>query len=223
MSVLDLWAATRADMSALGRGLRAEEGDIPVPACPMWTVREVFAHQAGVTSDILGGRLDGVASDPWTQRQVDERAGRTLVEILDEWDADAPRLLEAMAPSGDAVDPRLVIDVWTHDQDVRGAVGRPGLRRGEQAEWVADRFRDHVADQVERAALAPLTVDLGDRPAAEGSVTVDRFEFCRATVGRRSLEQMRQWAWAVDDPEPYLDLIPVFAARADALVEREAP
>ena len=178
-------------MSALGRGLRDDEGDTPVPACPVWTVREVFAHQAGVANDILGGRMEGVASDPWTQRQVDERAGRTLAEILDEWDADAPRLLEAMAPLGDAVDPRLVIDVWTHDQDVRGAVGRPGLRRGERAEWVADRFRDHVADQVGRAELAPLTVDFGDRPG-RGSVTVDRFEFCRATVGRRSLDQIRR-------------------------------
>jgi uncharacterized protein (TIGR03083 family) len=223
MSVLELWAATRADMSALGRGLRADEGELPVPACPVWTVREVFAHQAGVANDILGGRMEGVASDPWTQRQVDERAGRTLVEVLDEWDADAPRLLEAMAPLGDTVDPRLVIDVWTHDQDVRGAVGRPGQRRGERADWVADRFRDHIADQVAGAGLAALKVDFGDRPGADGSVTVDRFEFCRATVGRRSLDQIRQWAWAVDDPEPYIDLIPVFAARADALVEPEAP
>jgi uncharacterized protein (TIGR03083 family) len=222
MSVLDLWVAAQVDMSALGRALRADEGDTPVPACPLWTVRQVFAHQAGVASDILSSRVEGVATDPWTQRQVDERADRSLVEILNEWDAAAPRLLEAMAPLGDAVDPRLVIDVWTHDQDVRGAVGRPGQRRGERAEWVANRFRDHVADQVERAELASLTVDFGDRPAAEGSVAVDRFEFCRATVGRRSLDQIRQWAWAVDDPEPYIGLIPVFASRADALIEPEA-
>ena len=223
MSVLDLWAAAQADMSALGRGLRTDEADAPVPACPRWKVRDVFAHQAGVASDILGGRLEGVTTDPWTQRQVEERAGRTLAEILDEWDADAPRLLEAMAPLGDAVDPRMVIDVWTHDQDVRGAVGRPGRRDGERAEWVGDRFRDHLAEEVERAELAPLVVDFGDRPAAEGSVAVSRFEFCRALVGRRSLDQIRQWSWTVDDPEPYVGLIPVFAARADALIEPEAP
>ena len=46
MSVLDLWAAAQADMSALGRGLPADEADAPVPACPVWTVRDVFAHQA---------------------------------------------------------------------------------------------------------------------------------------------------------------------------------
>ena len=222
MSVLDLWAAAQADMSALGRGLRAEAA-APVPACPVWTVHDVFAHQAGVASDILGGRLEGVTTDPWTQRQVEERAGRTLAEILDEWDADAPRLIEAMAPLGDAVDPRMVIDVWTHDQDVRGAVGRPGQRNGERAEWVSDRFRDHLAEEVERAELAPLVVDFGDRPAAEGSVAVSRFEFCRALVGRRSLDQIRQWTWTVDDPEAYVGLIPVFTARADALIEPEAP
>jgi uncharacterized protein (TIGR03083 family) len=224
VSTLDHWAAGQQDLSALGRTLTDADAATVVPACPVWSVRDVFAHQAGVAADILGGRLEGVTTDPWTDRQVRERADRSLTEILDEWDADAPRLLEAMAPLGDAVDPRMVIDVWTHDQDVRGALGRPGGRIGARADWVADRFRDNLATQVERAGLAPLTVDLGDAPvsATGGTLTVDRFEFSRGSVGRRSLDQIRDWAWAVADPEPYVSLIPVFDARANFLLEPEA-
>lgn len=223
MTPLEHWSAVQRDLSALGRTLAEADATAAVPACPRWAVRDVFAHQAGVAADILAGRLDGVTTEPWTQRQVDERAEHSLARILDEWDADAPRLVEAMTPLGDAVDPRMVIDVWTHAQDVRGAVGRPGGRHDETAVWVADRFRDHLAEQVQRAGLAPLTVDFGDGPAveAETTLTVDRFELCRGSVGRRSLDQIRAWAWAVDDPEPYVTRTPVFTARTDPLVEPE--
>ena len=45
----------------------------PVPPCPRWTVHDVVAHLVGVVEDAMAGRLDGVATDPWTQAQVDAR------------------------------------------------------------------------------------------------------------------------------------------------------
>src|SRR5262245_40632639 len=42
----------------------------PSPATPEWTVHDVFAHLVGVTDDVVAGRLDGVATDEWTQKQV---------------------------------------------------------------------------------------------------------------------------------------------------------
>jgi len=226
MSTLDHWAAGQRDLSALGRTLTDGEAELVVPACPDWTVREVFAHQAGVASDILGGRLEGVATDPWTQRQVEERAERTLSQILDEWEADAPRLIEAMTPLGDAIDPRMFMDLWTHDQDVRGAVRRPGGRDGDAAVWVAERLRQNAHEQFERSGLAPIGIDLGDGPtdsAEHGAVRVDRFEFIRASVGRRSPDQVRAWAWSVADPEPYVCLVPVFNPRDTELLEPATP
>lgn len=221
MGPLDHWAAGQQSMSALGRSLTDDEAERTVPACPEWTVRQVFAHQAGVAGDILGGRLDGVATDSWTERQVAERADHSLTEILDEWDADAPRLIEAMAPLGDAVDPRLVVDLWTHEQDVRGATGRPGGRSGPALEWIVAAARNHLQQRAGQADLPPIAVDTGDgSPAIAGeSVAVDAFELTRALTGRRSLDQIRAWAWSVEDPEPYVALLPVFAARATDLVE----
>ena len=181
----------------------------------------MFAHQAGVAADLLAGRLDGVATDPWTQRQVAERADRSLPQILDEWDADAPQLLATLAPFGDDVDPRLVVDLWTHHQDVRGAVGRAGDRDTDLARWAAVGLRRFAQKQFRTAGLDPSSVAFTEDGAAPDgvAVAVDRFEFSRAAVGRRSRAQVRSWAWTVADPEPYLPLVAVFAARPDDLEE----
>ncbi len=221
MGPLDHWAATQQSMTALGRDLTDEQAELAVPACPEWTVRQVFAHQAGVAADILGGRLEGVTTDPWTDRQVTERAEHSLTRILDEWDADAPRLLEAMAPLGDAVDSRMVIDIWTHEQDVRGAVGRAGNRSGPVMDWILVAAGNHLERQFDRSGLPPLVVETGAGPTPVGgaSLSVDAFELARALTGRRSLDQMRAWAWTVEDPEPYLSLIPAFSARTTDLIE----
>jgi uncharacterized protein (TIGR03083 family) len=224
VTTVELWAEGQRAMSDLGRSLTETDGATAVPACPDWTVREVFAHQAGVAADILGGRLDGVATDAWTRRQVAERADRSLAEILDEWDADAPRLVETMAPLGDSVDPRLLIDLWTHAQDVRGATGRPGDRTGTVADWVAGAARSNLEHRVREAGLPAIAVDLGDQPppGPGGGVEVASFELSRALTGRRSPDQIRDWAWTVADPGPYIDLVPVFAPRPDDLVEEAA-
>ncbi len=218
MGPLDHWAASQQSLGALGRELTDAEAELVVPACPDWTVREVFAHQAGVAADILGGRLDGVATDPWTERQVAERADRSLTEILDEWEADTPRLIEAMAPFGDDIDPRMVIDLWTHDHDIRAAVGRAGGRDDATAAWVADRLQADAERRFAKAGLTPTAVVFAEDDTVVALV-VDPFEFSRARVGRRSPDQVRAWAWRVDDPDPYVALVPVFPPRATDLVE----
>jgi uncharacterized protein (TIGR03083 family) len=205
-------------MSELGHGLGTDEAALMAPSCPAWTVRQVFAHQAGVAADLLAGRLDGVATDPWTDRQVQEREGRTLAEILEEWDTDAPRVIEALRPLGGDVDPRLVLDVWAHEQDVRHAVGRPGSRSGPVFDFVVDQVQGHVEHQFTEAALDPSGVDLGDGRSG-AAVQVDPFELVRAVFGRRSADQVMAWAWTVDDPSPYVAVMPAFAFRPDALEE----
>ena len=208
-------------MVAVGRSLDGEQAELAVPACPEWTVREVFAHQAGVCADILAGRMEGVATDDWTARQVAERADHSLPRILDEWDRDAPAVVELLAPVADQVDPRLLGDQWTHDQDVRGAVGRPGARNDRRAGYVTRGLIGAFVQRVGAADLDPVIVDTGlaDVPAGGARLVVDPFEFARAGLGRRSRAQMSAWAWPVDDPGPYIDVLPVFTARTTDLVE----
>lgn len=219
--LLDLWQQGQQELLALGRSLDDHAAARHVPACPEWTVKDVFAHQAGVAADVIGGRVDGIATDEWTERQIVERADKPLGAVLDEWEATAPRLVETLRPVADHVDPRLVIDLWIHDQDVRGALTRPGNRSGPVADWSIERLRRSIANRYKEAGLAPVTIDFHEDldPAPGGRLLVDSFEFARAAVGRRSPTQVRSWEWEVGDLTPYAELVPLFGPRDDVLVE----
>jgi hypothetical protein len=207
--VVERWSKAQAELSGLARTLAADEAEKVVPACPLWTVHQLLAHQAGVAADVLAGRMDGAGSDEWTAAQVDERAGRPL---------------ERLGPA-DGLEPRLLLDLWTHDQDVRGTVGRPGQRDGPTADWVREWLTGFVQAKFAGAGLDPVTLDHGEGalPAAGGVVHVSAFEFVRSVTGRRSLHQVRSWDWEVADPEAYVPLVPAFAPRTTDLVDPGDP
>lgn len=114
--------------------------------CEGWTVRDVVAHIAGNCADVMAGRLDGVGSPAFNQRQVDERRDRSPAEVLAEWDETAPKVealyaglppevwdreLPGMGTVGRGV-LRQLEDLWVHAQDIRiplaaAAVPGPGL------------------------------------------------------------------------------------------------
>jgi uncharacterized protein (TIGR03083 family) len=221
MGLLDLWSGGQQATSALGRSVDAGAAETAVPACPGWTVRAVYAHQAGAAADVLAGNMEGAASDAWTDRQVSDRADRTLPEILDEWDAAAPQLIAALASVEDQLDPRLVMDLWHHRQDVRGALGLPGETSDELSVWVIDRshrFLRHLTKD------ADVEIVFGEPPAepTPGVLTVPGFEAARAMLGRRSLDQVRAWSWGIDVPDELVAAVPVFGPRPDPLVEASA-
>jgi uncharacterized protein (TIGR03083 family) len=221
MAALDLWADGQRAMSALGRTISASDAEREVPACPSWTVRQVYAHQAGAAADILAGRLEGAGSDPWTSRQVAERADRSLEEILDEWDEAAPALVTALAPLGDKVDPRVLLDLWHHHQDVRGALGLPGETSGPLTDWVMGRTRSILADVTEDFGMV---VRFGTPPARpeHNVLVVEPFEAARAVLGRRSYDQIRAWSWGTPDKNDVVGNVPVFRPRREPLEETTA-
>ena len=181
----------------------------PVPTCPSWTVKDVLAHVAGVPADILAGRLDGVASDPWTQAQVDARRDRTVAEICEEWRETGPQIdaiIDSFGPTG----AQLLFDLTTHEHDVRLALGVPGARDAD----VVDVVLDFVVTNLAAAAPGPLRIEadglaweVGDgEPAA--TLRTDRFTLLRAMSGRRTPAQLFALDWD-GDPEPFL---PMFAS-----------
>jgi uncharacterized protein (TIGR03083 family) len=107
--------------------------------CEGWTVGDCARHAVGAIADGLSGRADGLGTPEVTQRECDERAGRTAEELADEcvevrgaaeaflplftdadWDGPAPGGYEGTL--GQGVE-GLWADLWFHGDDMRAALG----------------------------------------------------------------------------------------------------
>lgn len=127
-------AMLRAYLDSAGRFIAAvrQAGEAaaatPVPACPAWTVRDLFAHVTSVAK--LSALSLGFGDDPQVtvDREIAARAGDTLSEIADEWESLLPKVEEKFAGNGPVP---LVVDVVTHEHDLRAALG--------------PEYRDHTA------------------------------------------------------------------------------
>jgi uncharacterized protein (TIGR03083 family) len=204
-----VYRATRERVSALVRGAGDEAGQRVVPACPRWTVRDVVAHLTGVCDDILAGRLDGVATDPWTDAQVARQAGRPVEDILDEWGEVGPRVEELFGPGG--APEQLVFDETTHEHDIRGALHEPGARDDPAVAVALGFVRENFPAAVRAAGAPALTVRsgigelvLGDGAPAAATLTVSAFDLLRSCTGRRTVDQIAALDWGGADPSPWL-------------------
>jgi uncharacterized protein (TIGR03083 family) len=217
------YGAARTRLLDLAATLSDEDATRPVPACPGWVVKDVYAHLAGVVADVIEGRLEGVATDPWTARQVALRADLSLAEVTRQWAEQSPAFDAGLASLRDAIDPRLVIDVWTHEQDIRGALGRVGARTGEPVESIVDRMLRTVSGWWDDGSLPPLRVVTASTDVVLGAgepvvLRASDFEIARALLGRRTPEQVAALDWE-GDPGPLPARLHVFGPAAQAVVE----
>lgn len=219
-----LYRDTRQRYVVLLRSLSADELQRPVLSCPGWTVLDVVAHSVGSATDVVTGNLEAVSTAPWTAAQVEARRGRTLDELLAEWDEYIPALeevLDARAMRGSSL---LIVDLATHEQDIRGAVGRPGGRdsAGYRLSWkLYLRGLEYRIRQAELPALL-LRSEEGESLAGAGepaaTVSAFAFELWRAVAGRRSLGQIAAYDWE-GDATPYIPIIPTFSPPEADVVE----
>lgn len=223
------YAAGRQRVTELVRDLLAEQLATTVPGCPAWTVTDVVAHLAGTCSDVLAGNLEGVTTDPWTTAQVEARRGRSIEELLEEWNTAAPQVEAIAEHFPGRVGTQWVLDATTHEHDIRGAVGVPGARdsagiatslefmvgglgvsvatrglpplevRADSVSWVVGGEGETDMQAVVMGAEPPVQVG----GSAEVTVEASSFELFRALTGRRSRDQIRKLIWT-GDPEPYL-------------------
>ena len=200
----------RIGMIDIGRSLSDEQAAMGVPGCPEWTIRDVYAHQAGVVTDVLAGRIEGVATDPWTARQVEERADHSLTQILDEWEAGAPQFEEMFKDGGV---PEAIFDQWTHEQDIRCTIDRPGNRDDARAKFVVEQMVSSLASSWERDPITVVaesgTFHFGD---GDPKITLraSDYDLARVFFGRRSRAQVLEMDWD-GDPEPVIDALCVFS------------
>jgi len=207
---------TRERLTALVTGLDEAQLATAVPACPGWSVADVMGHLAAIPEDALAGRLTGPPTEAETAVQVDRFRGRPIRATLAGWTGLAPRFEEIVAAF--KVWPA-VIDVASHEQDIRGAVGKPGARDTEVirelAGWLVARLR----------APVPLRVTVGDAHFQTGpdgepvlELATTWYEAFRWRMGRRSRTQLAALDWS-GDPSPVLDHLVIFGPATTDIIE----
>jgi uncharacterized protein (TIGR03083 family) len=212
------YAASCARFRAWGRTLDDSQAATPVPALPGWNVKDTFAHVTALASQVVDGDvIDGVPSEDLTQAGVDARAHRTLAEVLDEWDDSGPRFAAWLREQGRAATPNPVIDVWTHEVDVRSALGVEVPADGGDAEAILTSIvRRGLGRRWPELGIPALRVVLPDEEWVAGDgepagvLRTDRFEIGRVFLGRRSPSQMAGLAWEQGDPAIWTGLMCVF-------------
>jgi len=209
----ELYGHTQARVVALVVELDEAQHEAPVPACPGWRVRDVVSHMVAVGEDVLEGRLTRPPTDEESAAQVARFADRPVAEVLARWRELGPQFGEAI--DAFTVWPA-VIDVATHEHDIRGAVGAPGARETEVVRLGSDQLLTWLRPPVPlRIEVEDETYDLGPEGAGAGAgdaaivLRTGRFESLRWRMGRRSRTQLAGLDWA-GDPAPVLDHLVVF-------------
>ncbi|MGH1491232.1 MAG: maleylpyruvate isomerase family mycothiol-dependent enzyme [Acidimicrobiales bacterium] len=224
-----LRAHTRID--ELVRHLSDEELARSADACPGWSVADVVGHCTGIVEDALAGRLSGPPTDEQAAVQVARHRGRPIGDVLDLWAAGAAEFAELIAALELA--PGL-IDILSHEQDIRTALEKPGHRDDAGIVLVANYviagldLRPEVIEvvfpdgskvrSVSGAADGETTAPGKGAEPAVIQLSATPFEVMRFRLGRRSPAEVAALDWSAD-PTPLLDRLFVFGSRDQSLGE----
>ncbi|GAA4713083.1 maleylpyruvate isomerase family mycothiol-dependent enzyme [Pedococcus ginsenosidimutans] len=135
----------------LGRSCSDADFDLPT-ACPGWTVKDQISHVVGLESWLHTGDVPHVEvpdyahirneAGQFIEKSVELRRRMVGQKVVDELETVAARRVAALsepevtletvvrgpwgpAPVGESLR-RRILDIWTHEQDIRQALGRPG-------------------------------------------------------------------------------------------------
>jgi uncharacterized protein (TIGR03083 family) len=176
-----------------------------VPATPAWSVHDVVAHLVGIAADLNAREFGSGDADLWTARQVEVRRSRSIGELGEEWDAEAPKFTEGLALFGYELGSHYLGDLLQHASDVHHALGRPRRPDDDLSLIVAldfylDSFHQTLVDNDVGSVALVTGGDRWELGAGErvATLTAGRFEVFRALGGRRSLDQVRGLHWTGD-------------------------
>jgi len=80
VDLIDEWAQAQARVIELVAPLTTEQAAVRVPACPDWTVRDLFSHMVGLGADVVAGNEPDDHNPVWTEMQVATRRDHVRAE-----------------------------------------------------------------------------------------------------------------------------------------------
>ncbi|MBI5090793.1 MAG: maleylpyruvate isomerase family mycothiol-dependent enzyme [Actinobacteria bacterium] len=240
---IDKLEETYRNLSELGATLTEEQWKTPSDL-PGWTVQDNLSHLIGTESTMQGlARGDHRAPEVdyvknpigrMNEDDVDIRRSRSGAEVLAEWnDVVAMRLATlrsaddayfeapAMTPTGpgtvaDFLHIR-VLDCWSHEQDIRRALGLPGSQDNASATHTIDRLvrtlpivvgkragtaegdavTIHLTGPIERSLTYEVIEGRATQVAqpskpAVATISFDSDAFATLALGRRTATQMAE-------------------------------
>ncbi|GAA2597212.1 maleylpyruvate isomerase family mycothiol-dependent enzyme [Actinomadura fulvescens] len=181
---------------------RPDAAVLPVPACPEWTVRDLVDHLADVCTVATRRLTTGEFVRPG---RVPTPGAPALPRLLDSWAERGERLDELVAASTDRLSDVLVMDAFTHELDLRHALGSPPPAGHPAYPGMLDFVANAVLAQVSTLGLPPLEIvtpgarwtNQGERPAVT-LAAADRHDLYRTLTGRRTHEQIAALSWSRD-------------------------
>lgn len=201
MDEATLYVAAKRQMVRVASRLDDAQLRLTCPSCPAWSNQDVIAHHihflgalidGDVPTEVFKAIIDtnetarsaaGKVRDEWTEAGVDARRGRTLGELIGEWDQRIATMPPKVHPT---------VDVAVHLGDVLEALGE---RRGFDTALVEDSLRTYyemtLADRVAVTGdgVTLRCVDTGVRVGAasgQPEITGTGYELLRAIAGRRT-------------------------------------
>ena len=189
------------------------------PATPKWRAHDVLSHLVGVPEDVVNGRLDGIASDAWTQAQVDRRRTASTAELLAEWDEFGPQFEVMLAEAPDEIVGQAIFDAGTHELDLLNALGVVGARDSGAVrvgwDWIVDARTRGGAHAI------CFVMEEGEQISGTGDVVArveaPRFELFRAVSGRRTEAEIARYRWD-REPDPQVLLAADFFSIPEASI-----
>ena len=210
-----VWTLYRDTQQRIVDLMNDDAWEVGVPACPLWSVRDVVAHLAAVAEDWADRTLTVPPSDAETAAQIARFDDYDTTGVLVAWDAAATRL-ERLAAAGTA--PPLG-DIVVHEHDIRGALGMPGARSDAAVSQASDQLLNNLRTPVPiRVTVEDGEYRVGPDGNTEIGLRTSRFEVLRWRTGRRSRAQLAAMDWSAD-PAPVLEHLYLFGPADADIIE----
>jgi len=110
--------------------------------------------------------------------------------------------------------PQAVIDLTTHEQDIRGAVDQPGARDTAEIQYAFELVAQRAVEVVPGLRVETDGATWGPEDA-QCTLRGDRYDLFRAMMGRRSLTQLRALDWGGEPPAAIEEVVVFGPAPAD--------